>query len=56
MLGQLQHQEFRRGGDTAWRRVGLFQSGLMVLNSTFSANTPDNIFGPYIDGGGNTFS
>jgi hypothetical protein len=32
------------------------QSGLMVLNSTFSANTPDNIFGPYIDGGGNTYS
>jgi hypothetical protein len=28
---------------------------LIVLNSTFSRNIPDNIFGPYTDGGGNTF-
>ena len=28
---------------------------LTVSNSVFSANTPDNIEGPYTDGGGNTF-
>ncbi len=28
---------------------------LTVSGSTFAANTPDNIFGPYTDGGGNTF-
>jgi hypothetical protein len=28
---------------------------LTVSNSTFSGNTPDNIEGPYTDGGGNTF-
>ena len=37
-------------------------SALTVSNSTFSGNTdgpsgsPDNIFGPYTDGGGNTFN
>jgi hypothetical protein len=31
-------------------------AALTVLNSIFSNNTPDNIFGPYTDGGGNTFS
>jgi hypothetical protein len=31
-------------------------SALTVLNSIFSSNTPDNIFGAYIDGGGNTFN
>jgi hypothetical protein len=30
-------------------------SALTVLNSIFSSNTPDNIFGPYTDGGGNAF-
>jgi hypothetical protein len=30
-------------------------SALTVLNSYFSGNNPDNIFGPYTDGGGNTF-
>jgi hypothetical protein len=29
---------------------------LTVLDSIFSGNSPDNIFGPYTDGGGNTFS
>ena len=28
---------------------------LTVSNSTFSGNTPDNIAGPFTDGGGNTF-
>jgi hypothetical protein len=30
-------------------------AALTVSTSTFSFNTPDNIFGPYTDGGGNTF-
>jgi hypothetical protein len=38
---------------------GIYNAGtaaaLTVLNSTFSSNTPDNIFGQYTDGGGNTF-
>jgi parallel beta-helix repeat protein len=28
---------------------------LTVSNSMFSSNTPDNFYGPYTDGGGNTF-
>ncbi len=39
---------------------GVYNAGtagaLMVLNSVFSHNTPDNIIGPYTDGGGNTFN
>ena len=27
--------------------------GLTVTQDTFSGNTPNNIYGPYIDGGGN---
>jgi hypothetical protein len=29
---------------------------LTLSNSVFTVNTPDNIFGSYTDGGGNTFS
>jgi parallel beta-helix repeat protein len=32
------------------------QTDLSVSNSSFSHNKPDNIFGPYTDGGGNSFS
>jgi predicted outer membrane repeat protein len=40
---------------------GIYESSLAgetltVSNSVFTMNTPDNIFGPYTDGGGNTFS
>jgi hypothetical protein len=31
------------------------EAGLTVTNSTFRGNSPDAIFGPYTDGGGNTF-
>jgi hypothetical protein len=31
-------------------------SALTVLDSIFSSNSPDNIYGPYTDGGGNTFN
>jgi hypothetical protein len=38
---------------------GIYNAGtaaaLTVLDSIFSSNTPDNIVGPYTDGGGNTF-
>jgi hypothetical protein len=35
---------------------GIYNAGtLTVSNSVFSGNTPDNIFGPFIDGGGNIF-
>jgi hypothetical protein len=40
----------------AWGGGGIFNNGLLtVLDSIFSSNSPDNIFGPYTDGGGNTF-
>jgi hypothetical protein len=39
---------------------GIYNAGtaaaLTVSNSTFSNNSPDNIFDPYTDGGGNSFS
>jgi hypothetical protein len=39
---------------------GIYNAGtaeaLTVLDSIFSGNTPDNIFGAYTDGGGNTFN
>jgi hypothetical protein len=36
---------------------GIYNAGtLTVSNSVFSGNSPDNITGPYIDGGGNTFA
>src|SRR5262245_45867151 len=35
---------------------GIYNAGtLTVSGSAFSSNTPDDIYGPYIDGGGNTF-
>jgi hypothetical protein len=37
---------------------GIYNAGtaaaLTVLDSIFSSNSPDNIYGPYTDGGGNT--
>ena len=30
-------------------------AALTVSNSHFSGNNPDNIYGPYVDGGGDTF-
>jgi predicted outer membrane repeat protein len=43
-------------GNNATSGGGIFTpSGVAtVSNSIFSSNTPDNIFGPYTDGGGNT--
>jgi hypothetical protein len=39
---------------------GIYNAGtaaaLTVLDCTFSSNRPDNIFGPYADGGGNIFN
>ena len=47
------------GGRSVGEGGGIYNAGtaaaLTVLNSTFSGNSPDNIFGPYTDGGGNTF-
>jgi hypothetical protein len=36
-------------------RNGGVASTMTVLDCVFSSNSPDNIFGPYTDGGGNTF-
>jgi hypothetical protein len=44
-------------GNSANSGGGIFVNGTgTVSNSVFTKNTPDNIFGPYTDGGGNTFS
>jgi hypothetical protein len=47
------------GGDPSAHGGGIYNAGtasaLTVSNSIFSSNSPDNIFGPYTDGGGNTF-
>jgi hypothetical protein len=44
-------------GNFQYRGGGIYNAGtLRVSNSVFSGNFPDNIFGPYTDGGGNTFS
>jgi len=51
-------------GSTLTGNVATFSGGgiynasggtLTVSTSVFSSNTPDNIFGVYTDGGGNTF-
>jgi hypothetical protein len=48
-------------GNNAWgggNGGGIYNDGypLTVSHSTFSSNTPDNIYGAYTDEGGNTFS
>jgi hypothetical protein len=44
-------------GNSAHSGGGIWNGGtLTVSNNMFSSNSPDNIFGPYTDGGGNTFS
>jgi hypothetical protein len=44
-------------GNSAYEGGGIYNGGtLTVLDSIFSSNSPDNIFGPYTDGGGNTFN
>jgi hypothetical protein len=45
-------------GNAAWFGGGAISNAgsLTVSNSVFSGNTPDNIFGPFIDGGGNSFN
>jgi hypothetical protein len=39
---------------------GIYNAGtaaaLTVGGSTFSGNSPDDIYGPYTDGGGNSFN
>lgn len=46
------------GNSAGYEGGGIFNfsaSYCTVSNCLFSGNTPDNIFGPYTDGGGNTF-
>jgi hypothetical protein len=44
-------------GNSAYSGGGIYNGGpLTVSNSMFSSNTPDNIYGSYSDGGGNTFN
>src|SRR5262249_17258762 len=43
-------------GNSAYAGGGIYNAGkLTVSNSVFTGNTPDNIFGVFIDGGGNIF-
>jgi hypothetical protein len=46
-------------GNSAYSGGGIYNAGtaaaLTVLDSVFSSNSPDNIYGYYTDGGGNTF-
>ncbi len=47
-------------GDSASSGGAIYNAGgasaLTVLDSIFSSDSPDNIYGPYTDGGGNTFN
>jgi hypothetical protein len=47
-------------GNSAQYGGGIYNAGtaveVTVVNTYFTNNSPDNIFGPYRDGGGNTFS
>jgi hypothetical protein len=45
-------------GNSAYSGGGIYNAWttLTVSNTTFTSNTPDNIFGAYTDGGGNTFN
>ena len=46
-------------GNAAYSGGGIYSAGaagaLTVLDSIFSSNTPDSVYGAYTDGGGNTF-
>jgi hypothetical protein len=43
-------------GNVGSQGGGIYNAGsLTVSNSFFTSNTPDNIYGTYTDGGGNTF-
>lgn len=45
------------GNTAADHGGGIYNAGTLSIDHTaFSLNGPDNIFGPYTDGGGNTFS
>ena len=45
------------GNSTEYGGGGIVNYGrLIVSNSQFSGNTPDNLLGPYTDGGGNIFN
>jgi hypothetical protein len=46
------------GNSTPGNGGGILNWGgaLTVLDSILSSNSPDNIYGPYTDGGGNTFN
>jgi hypothetical protein len=46
------------GGGGSGAGGGIYNNGgtLRVSTSVFSSNSPDNIYGPYIDAGDNTFS
>jgi predicted outer membrane repeat protein len=47
------------GNNASTHGGGIYNAGtlgaLTVSNSIFSFNPPENIYGPYTDGGGNTF-
>ena len=49
----------QNNSDSTTQGGGIYNAGtaaaLTVSGSTFSGNSPDAIFGPYTDGGGNTF-
>jgi hypothetical protein len=47
---------FHGEGSGAGDGIYVFGGTVTVGTSVFSANSPDNIYGPYTDGGGNTFS
>jgi hypothetical protein len=44
------------GNSAAYFGAGICTFGTLALsNSTFTGDTPDNLFGSYDDGGGNVF-
>jgi hypothetical protein len=58
-VGMLSVSGCTLSGNSAYSGGSIYNGGtaaaLTVLDSIFSTNTPDNIFGPYTDEGGNTF-
>jgi hypothetical protein len=59
-VGTLTVSNTTLSGNSAQNGGGIYNAGtaaeLTVISTYFTNNSPDNIYGPYTDGGGNTFN